>query len=967
MPQARRRERGDRGGNGYSAARSEHKDLAVITPQEFVARWAEVTLTEKASSQSHFIDLCHLLDQPAPLEADPDGEFYAFERGAEKTPGITSGKRGWADVWKKGCFAWEYKGPHANLEKALQQLQQYQWSLGTPPLLVVSDIQTIQVHTNFNNSVKAVTTFALDDLLVPEKLDRLRRVWTEPEAFRVDETPEQVTEKAAQEFARLARLLRDRGEDPDRTAHFLIRILFCLFAEDVLLLPGNLFTRLVASTRTRPGEFAGPLRQLFGAMQTGGFFGADRIRHFNGGLFDDAEVLEVDAEGMRILSRLTRLDWGSIAPAILGTLFERSLDPDTRAQLGAHYTSREDILAIVEPVLMAPLRRRWAEVREQASSLVERREAYSGGQRTQRHNELTRLLTGFAEEIAAVRVLDPACGSGNFLYVALKELLDMENEVIAFAREVGLTGFFPRVGPEQVHGIEINEYAHDLAAATVWIGYIQWLRDNGYGQPSEPILKPLETVTLMDAILTYDEQGKPTEPGWPESDVIVGNPPFLGGSKVRRELGDAYVANLWNLYEGRVPAGADLVCYWFERARALVADDKVKRVGLLATQAIRGGANRRTLQRIKQTSDIFFAESDRPWILEGAAVHVSMVGFDNGTEQARTLDGAPVRTITSSLTSDLDFSAARILRQNESLAFRGNQKGGPFEITGELARSMLAAPANPNGRPNSDVIRPCMNGLDITRRPRDVWIIDFGVSMSLAEAALYELPFEYVKEHVYPVRKNNNRKAYRERWWIHAEARPSMRAAIAPLKRYISTTHTSKHRPFVWLDGEILPDHALVVFARDDDYFFGVLHSRAHELWARHTGTQLREVESGFRYTPSTCFETYPLPWPPGEEPTGDPLVEEIAEAARALDQLRNNWLNPEGASEAELKKRTLTNLYNDNPMWLQNAHKRLDHAVFAAYGWPPEISDEEILKNLLALNLERYEQGTAKNLVGGS
>jgi type II restriction/modification system DNA methylase subunit YeeA len=931
--------------------------VAGISPQEFVVKWAEVTLTEKAASQSHFIDLCRLLDQPSPTEADPTGDFYTFEKGATKTPGPTSGRRGWADVWKKGYFAWEYKGPHANLDKAYQQLQQYRESLENPPLLVVSDIQTIQVHTNFTNSVKRVTTFTLDDLLVPEKLNQLSRVWTDPSAFRAAETPEQVTQRAAQEFAELAERLRQNGEDPDRAAHFLIRLLFCLFAEDVRLLPETLFSKLVAATRTKPEAFSEQLRQLFGAMRTGGFFGVAQIPHFDGGLFDDDKVLELDTEGLRILYRISALDWGSIEPAILGTLFERSLDPNKRAQLGAHYTSREDILTIVEPVLIAPLRRRWVEVQEQARKLVERRDNSSGGQRTQRNNELARLLSGLAEEIAAVRVLDPACGSGNFLYVALKELLDLEKEVITFAGEVGLPTFFPSVGPEQVHGIEINEYAHELATATVWIGYIQWLRDNGFGRPPEPILKSLETVTQMDAILAYDEQGKSTEPEWPEVDVIVGNPPFLGGSKMRRELGDAYVVNLWKLYEGRVPAGADLVCYWFERSRELVADGKVERVGLLATQAIRGGANRRILQRIKQTSDIFFAESDRPWILEGAAVHVSMVGFDNGTEKVRMLDGAPVPTITSSLTSDLDFSAARILKQNEALAFRGNQKGGPFEITGTVARSMLAAPVNANGRPNSDVVRPCVNGLDITRRPRDMWIIDFGVGTSLAEAALYELPFEYVKEHVYPVRKNNERKAYRERWWIHAESRPSMRAAIAPLKRYIATTHTSKHRPFVWFDGSILPDHALVVFARDDDYFFGVLHSRAHELWARRTGTQLREAESGFRYTPTTCFETFPLPWPPGEEPTRDPHVQEIAEAARALDHLRRNWLNPEGASEAELKKRTLTNLYNARPTWLQNAHERLDHAVYAAYGWPPDVHGGEILRNLLSLNRERTDE----------
>jgi len=340
--------------------------VAGITPQEFVAKWGGVELTERASSHSHFEDLCRLLDLPTPPDVDPTGESYTFEKGATKAPGPTTGKRGWADVWKKGCFAWEYKGPHADLDKAYQQLQQYRESLENPPLLVVSDIQTIQVHTNFPNSVKRVTTVALEDLLVPENLDQLRRVWTEPFSFRVAETPEQVTEKAAQEFASLAELLRSRGEDPDHAAHFLIRLLFCLFAEDVRLLPERLFSKLVAATRTRPETFTAQLRQLFGAMRTGGFFGVDQIPRFDGGLFDNDEVLELEAEGLRILSRISGLDWSSIEPAILGSLFERSLDPNKRAQLGAHYTSREDILTIVEPVLMAPLRRRWADVQDKA-------------------------------------------------------------------------------------------------------------------------------------------------------------------------------------------------------------------------------------------------------------------------------------------------------------------------------------------------------------------------------------------------------------------------------------------------------------------------------------------------------------------------------------------------------------------------------------------------------------------------
>jgi hypothetical protein len=381
--------------------------MAGLSPQEFVSRWRGVTLKERSASQSHFIDLCRLVGQPTPTEADPTGEFYTFERGAEKSAGPTGSGHGWADVWKKGHFAWEYKGPRANLEKAYQQLQQYRESLENPPLLVVSDLQTVEVHTNFTNSVKRVITITQDDLLDPEKLNQLRRVWTDPYSFRAEQTPENVTEQAAREFARLAEGLRQRGEDPDRAAHFLIRLLFCLFAEDVSLLEGNLFSKLVAATRTNPEAFTTQLRQLFGAMRDGGFFGFEKVPRFDGGLFDDDEVLTLDRDSLDILQRVGRLDWDSIEPSILGTLFERSLDPSKRAQLGAHYTSREDILAVVEPVLMAPLRRRWAEVREQAEKLAERRDAATGSQATRINNDLNRLLSRFAEEIASVRVTRP--------------------------------------------------------------------------------------------------------------------------------------------------------------------------------------------------------------------------------------------------------------------------------------------------------------------------------------------------------------------------------------------------------------------------------------------------------------------------------------------------------------------------------------------------------------------------------
>jgi type II restriction/modification system DNA methylase subunit YeeA len=924
--------------------------LPTLSPQEFVAKWRKATLKERSAAQEHFIDLCHLVGHPTPAEADPTGQTFAFEAGASKQ----RGGQGWADVWKKGCFAWEYKGKHKDLDQAYQQLLQYRESLLNPPLLIVSDIEQIVIHTNFTNTVKQIVRIELDDLLEPEGLAQLRAVFTKPKTFRVPQTTEQVTEEAASEFARLADLLRKYGADPQQAARFLIRLLFCLFAEDTGLLPKDLFTRLVRQTQRRPSAFAGQLRQLFQAMASGGWFGADEIAHFDGRIFDDDSVLELDGDSLDILARVSTLDWSNIEPSIFGTLFERSLDPSKRAQLGAHYTSKEDILLVVEPVLMAPLRRRWAEVRQEALDLARRRdEAKTKRTRDNRHGELTSLLIGFADEIAQVQVLDAACGSGNFLYVALKQLLDLQKEVITLAGDLGVGRFFPSGSPAQLHGIETDEYAHELAQATIWIGYIQWFIENGFGVPSEPILKPIETIVQMDAILSYDEQGKPIEPEWPQADIVIGNPPFLGGNKIRQELGDQYVDSLFSLYEGRVPAFADLVCYWFEKARAMIEAGKTRRAGLLATQGIRGGANREVLERIKESGDIFWAQSDRDWILEGATVHVSMIGFDDGTETTRSLDDRPVSNINPDLTHKIDLTTAEKLEENDEICFMGPSPKGPFDINENLAQRMLAAPLNVNGRPNSDVVRPVASAVDLVRHSRRKWTIDFDL-MPVEKACQYQMPFEYVKQHVYPVRSKNRRASYARRWWQYAEARPGMRKALEEKTRFIATPAVSKHRIFVWVRPEVLCNQGVLVFARDDGYFFGVLHSKVHELWARGKGTQLREAESGFRYTPTTTFETFPFPWPPGQEPKNDPRVEAIAQAARELVEKRDAWLNPEGAPEKELKKRTLTNLYNQRPTWLDLAHRKLDEAVLDAYGWPHHLSDEEILARLLALNLER-------------
>ena len=969
-----------------------------ITPQEFVEDCRRSRLKESAGSQSHFNDLCRLVGHPTPAKADPDGEWFTFEKGAEKR----TGKQGWADVWKKGFFAWEYKGKHKNLEKAYEQLLTYREALLNPPLLVVSDMETILIHTNFTNTVKREIRIGLDDLLTQEGLRTIADVFHHPERLRAEQTTEAVTQQAAAEFGKLAELLRADGHDPEKAAHFLIRILFCLFAEDIGMLQESLFTRLIENTKRDPDRFHEMLEQLFGHMATGGFFGLDKIPHFDGGLFDSSDALHLSREGLEILARVAQLDWSSIEPSIFGALFERSLNPDKRTQLGAHYTSREDILLIVEPVLMRPLRREWEKVKLEADALAEawRNADSAGGAKTRARNRLQRLLHGFGDRIANTKVLDPACGSGNFLYVALRQLLDLEKQVITLGTTYGFSTYAPVTDPKSLYGIEINEYAHELAQATVWIGYIQWFCENGFSWPREPILKKLDNIRHMDAILAFDDDGNPVEPEWPEATVIIGNPPFLGSYRLRSELSDTYVENVFKLYEPRVPGSSDLCCYWFEKARAMIESGQSKRAGLLATQAIRGGANRTVLARIKESGDIFWAQSDREWILDGAAVHVSMIGFDNGAETQSILDSNAVKTINSDLTTSTDLTVRAHLAENESLGFKGASPAGPFDMTAERAIELLLTPGNPNGRPNSDVVVPLLGGADVGQGSAGKWSANFA-SMHLQQAAQYHAVFSHVVENAAPVRRKNRAAASARRWWQFDRPRPHMQRALESVEMFVATPRTAKHRLFTRVPSCILPNDGTVIFIRADEYFFGVLHSKVHELWARRQGTQLREAESGFRYTPTTCFETFPFPWPPGDESSEDPCVQAIAAAAKDLVEKRDRWLNPEEWAREEilefpgtvggrwdrfidrqtiiskgtfsvgtvrypqlvprdddcakkLKKRTLTNLYNERPTWLDLAHQRLDQVVLDAYGWPHNLSDEQILEHLLALNLSR-------------
>ena len=943
-----------------------------MTPLEFIVKWQASELNERSAAQEHFIDLCRLLGEPTPAEDDPSGQRYCFERGARKD----TGGRGWADVWKRHCFAWEYKGKHKDLDAAFNQLRQYALALENPPLLIVSDMARFRIHTNWTNSVSVVHEFALEDLADATVRDKLKWAMSDPERLRPGESRQTLTERAATAFAALAQALRARGHDPQAVAHFVNRLVFCMFAEDVGLLPNDMFTRMLEHARRRPEDFAAMARELFGAMAAGGRVGFETVAWFNGGLFDSDDALALTRGEIETTLQAAALDWSEIDPSILGTLFERGLDPAKRSQLGAHYTDRDKIMQIIEPVVTRPWLKQWEIARAEISLRLERADvASTSAARTRQRGQAERTLRDFLERLRAFTVLDPACGSGNFLYLALHALKDLEHRVQLEAESMGLQRAFPAVGPANVKGIEINPYAAELARVSVWIGEIQWMRRNGFSGARDPILDPLDTIECRDAILNPDG----AEPDWPAADVVVGNPPFLGGKLLRSTLGGGYVESLQRLYGARIHGEADLVCHWFDKAHRLVADGSIARAGLVATNSIRGGRNRAVLDRIVEHGTIYDAWSDEPWVVDGAAVRVSLVCFDgNDNGLGSILDGKTVSSINADLTAGTaDLTKAVQLPQNKKVAFMGDTKNGPFDIPGDLARFWLCLPANPNGRSNAEVLKPWRNGRDLTRRPEGKWIIDFGPSMEYTEAALYEAPFEYVNERVRPAREKNRNRKVREYWWRHEAPRPVMWKALEGLTRYIATPTVAKHRLFVWLDVRVCPDHQLIAIARDDDTTFGILHSRFHESWSLRLCTWLGKGNDP-RYTPTTTFQ--PFPFPEGLSPdipsihyASDSRAVAIAAAACQLVQLRDRWLNPpewvewvdepvpgypqrpvprNDAAAKELKKRTLTNLYNARPQWLADAHASLDAAVAAAYGWAPDISEEDALAALLALNL---------------
>ena len=674
--------------------------VAPMTPLAFINKWKRASLTERQAAQEHFIDLCLLFGHPTPTEDDPTGEHFAFEKGATKV----GGGKGFADVWKKDYFAWEYKRKNGNLDDALHQLIRYAPALESPPLQVVCDIEHFRIHTAWTNTVPAKYEINLDDLADADHREILRNVFFDPEKLKPTKTRAAVTTEAADKFSSIASRLQGRGT-PEAIAHFVNQLVFCFFANSVKLLPDGLVPKLVKQSSQKPERAQTYLSKLFEAMESGGDFDLNDIAWFNGGLFDGRRALPLDAGDISLLVAAGSLDWGLIDPSIFGTLFERFLDPDKRAQIGAHYTDREKIIKLIKPVILRPLHEEWAAAKAEIKGLL------SGDIKPPMRAKLRRRMmpseaaeearSRYLERLRNLRILDPACGSGNFLYLALQGVKDIENKANLECEMLGLAPRLPIIGPEIVRGIEINPLAAELARTTIWIGDIQWRLRNGIHAKPRPILRKLDAIECRDALLAATPllvgeaeapakkarakrrsgSAKYVEAEWPAAEFIVGNPPFLGIRLMRNGLGDETVNRLFEIYDGRVSREADLVVYWFEKARAALKAGQTRRAGLVATNSIRGGANRRVLDQIVADSRIFEAWSDEPWVIDGAAVRVSLVCFGAETGTAR-LDGTAVAQINADLTSGAtDLTRAHRLVQNLDVSFMGDTKGGAFDIS----------------------------------------------------------------------------------------------------------------------------------------------------------------------------------------------------------------------------------------------------------------------------------------------
>ncbi len=1015
------------------------------TLADFLTRWQPSGGGERANYGLFLNDLTALIGVAPPdaVTADPAQDAYVLEKPVTFNDGAGRKSSGRIDLYKRGCFVLEAKQGTASLDeqkKAAQaeaaalgfgptakrrkghalrgtpkweqmMTQAYGQALGyvralpptepRPPFVVVVDLGfCIDLYANFSGVPDAYVPFPdprrarirLDQLADDATRALLNRIWTAPDTLDPSRAAARVTRELAQRLAVLSAQLEGAGHPSEVVAQFLMRCLFTMFSEDVELIPKGSFTRLLTDyvdDADARQHLPDALQSLWQKMDVGGFSSElkARIRRFNGSLFHEATALPLNEPQIRLLLESARADWTTVEPAIFGTLLERALDPAERHRLGAHYTPRRYVERLVLPAVLTPLRAEWG-----AAQAASARRAEEGDPKGAREE-----LVKFLRRLTSVRVLDPACGSGNFLYVTLEHLKRLEGEVLTALDRTGASGLLDlggatTVSPRQLLGLELNPRAAAIADVVLRIGYLQWhLRTHGPTDLREPLLDSFRNVENRDAVLTALPNGTYTPAEWPEADFIVGNPPFVGASRMRDALGDTYTEALRKTYAGRVSESSDLVMFWWQKAAELVKAGKVERFGFITTNSIKQPFNRRVLTNYvsgdTSVLTLVMAIPDHPWVdaADGAAVTVAFTIAEPASKSSEgelltvtrevvadeddsyNIDfSSQIGRIQADLTVGADLDNAQGLRANEGLANRGVQlMGAGFIVTPEKAAS-LGLGSTPNLEQH---IWPYYNGKDIAARPRGLMVIDlFGLT---ADKVLEDFPdvYQHLLENVKPERDANNRATYRDNWWIFGEPRRELRRLIRELPRYIATVVTAKHRVFQFLENNIMPEDALMVIGSDDAFVLGVLSSSVHVIWALAAGSDLGGNTPRYRNT--RCFDPFPFPTPTSTQQSHIRKLAEQLDAHRKRQQAAHptltltdlynvvEKLRAGQAPSALTPKEQLTHAHGLAAVVLE-LHRQLDAAVADAYGWPTDLPEPEVLARLVALNAERQQEEAA-------
>lgn len=1039
---------------------------------DFIARWKPSGGSEHANYQLFVIELTELLglERPFPATDDDANDNYRFERPVtfahtnkrstgfvdvyrgghfilETKQGVTKKKNRQGDLSKdtpdrkqkrtghgvRGTAAWD-----DTMLKARNQADNYARAVakddGWPPFLMVVDVgHVIELYADFSRQGQGYNQFPdgnryrifLDELHNEDTRDLLRTIWTDPYSLDPSLKSAEVTRDIAEHLAELGKSFESQGHNSETVARFLMRCLFSMFAEDVELIPLGSFTAKLKELRSHPEHAEPTLKSLWEVMNTGGFSPVlmQDLKRFNGGLFKDADALPLNAVQLGLLIEAAEADWKQVEPAIFGTLLERALDKRQRHKLGAHYTPRAYVERLVTPTITEPLREDWRDVQTAVQRLTE----------DDKSDDALQLVRDFHSKLCEIRVLDPACGSGNFLYVALEMMKRLEGEVTALLSELGETQTsFITVDPHQFLGIELNPWAANVAELVLWIGYLQWhFRTYGKAAPSEPVLRDFKNIRNADAVLEWSDRtprmddtgapvtrwdgvttirhnvtgeevpdpdarmqvydyAKPKATKWPEAEFIVGNPPFIGASRLRDSLGDGYVEALWKAYP-KMPQSADLVMFWWEKAALAARGWNVKtgkgtrRFGLITTNSLRQTFNRRVLEPHlndpKKPLSLLFAIPDHPWVdtLYGAAVRIAMTVGAAGNRAGRLLtvatetkekseaDGHVVSfdhqigKVFANLQIGADVQGAARLNANLKIAGMGVKlHGAGFIVTPEKAKDF--SKSTPELAPNH--IRPFINGRDLVQAGRGSYVIDFfGLTADDAKRVFPEA-FQHVVDTVKPERDQNKRESRKKNWWLFGEAISTFRPAFRGLERYIATTRTAKHRLFQFVENEVLHESKVVAIASEDGADLAVLSSRNHVVWSLASGGWLG-VGNDPTYNHADCFYKFPFP------DLSEPQKSHLHQLGEDLDAHRKR-------QQKQHPKLTLTQMYNvleklragetiegkDKEIYeqgligiLRDLHDQIDAAVAEAYGWPVDLSEEQILLRLVALNKERTEE----------